>query len=423
MPTASNLGVLPDNLSVPDLSRPATSSRTCRLCGAPLRQDLIDFGYMPLVTHSISVHASMPEPARRLRIRVCDACTLVQTDEPAPSPMLSGAELRRTASRHEHARRLAAALIQKWRLGPDTRLVQVGSGDGAVLRHFRAAGIAAIGIDAVPDASPAVPTETAVFTAETAMEIAVRHGRADMVVVDGVLPKVPDMFDFAAGLANLLRPNGIVSITVPYVLPILQHLQFDAFRHDVQAYLSLRVLERLLCAVGLRVFDAERLPENGGVLRTHACAGNARHAARHGLKATRMAETMAEADPAGLYDGFSARVAAARAHIHDFIAVRRAAGRRIAAYGATTRGSMLLNVCGLDANDVVWVADPQPAPIGHILPGSSVPIAPLHKLQDDRPDDLLILPWPDAHEIAATLQSVRHRGVQFWTPLPRLARV
>ncbi|HQT76674.1 MAG TPA: class I SAM-dependent methyltransferase [Rhodopila sp.] len=433
MPFASKLAVLPDNPLVPTLSRPAPSGGNCRLCGARLHEDLIDLGCLPLAGHSVPADATLVEPARHLRIRVCGACTLVQTHDPMPSMPLPRSDLQRSAPRREHARRLAAALIQKWRLGPDSRVVQVGSGDGMLLRHFRTAGIAAVGIDArgvdareidaYPDATPDIPTETTVLTTETAMDIAVKLGRADVVIVDGVLPKVLDMFDFAAGLASIVRPNGIVSITVPYVLPILQQLQFDALRHDVHAYLSLRVLERLLCSVGLRVFDAERLPENGGLLWLHACVANARFPARHGLKAIRTAETLAETDPPGLYDGFSARVGAARDHIREFVTLRQAAGRYVAAYGATARSSMLLNVCGLTSRDVACVADIDPAPFGRRLPGSRVPIVPLQMLKGDPPDDLLILPWPDAHEIAGTLQAPRHRGMQLWTLLPRIARV
>ncbi len=77
-----------------------------------------------------------------------------------------------------------------------------------------------------------IPTEIASFNAGIAMEIAVRHGRADLVVANNVLPDVPDLFDFAAGLSRILRPNGMVSLQLPHLLSLVQNLQFDAFRHD-----------------------------------------------------------------------------------------------------------------------------------------------------------------------------------------------
>jgi hypothetical protein len=241
--------------------------------------------------------------------------------------------------------------------------------------------------------------------------------------VDGVLPLVPDLFDFAAGLASIVRPNGIVSITVPHVLQLLQYLQFDAFRHDVRTYLSLRVLERLLCSVGLRVFDAERISEEGGKLRVHACPAAARFSARPSLKTVRTAEAMAELENPGLYANFAARVQATREQIRDFVSLRQAAGRSVMAYGVNPRASMLLNACGLDHRHIVAATDTGTVAVRHCLPGSRIPIVPLQTVHDVAPDDLLILPWVHAHEISGALQPLRHYGTQVWSLLPRIMRV
>lgn len=409
-------------------SQRSLSDLTCRLCGAKLHQDLIDFGPLPVLRKARSAGGEVDAPSERLRIRVCDVCTLVQC--PGPQTMSDETEDASIDTQPaanplytERLAHLAAALIQKWRLSPGMRVIQVGSGDGMLLHLLVNAGAVVLGIDA--DASPDcdIPTERMAFGAESAMDLAVRKGRADVVVVEGMLPCVPDLFDFAAGLASIVRPNGIVTITVPYIVPILQQLQFDAFRHDVGAYFSLKVLERLLCSVGLRVFDAERLQEEGGLLRIHACPAQARFSARPGLKIVRTAETLAASDTPGLYTGFSARVSTVRDQIRDFVALRRAAGRRVAAYGVTPRGCMLLNVCGLTAEEVACVAGEEPMAFGPVLPGSHVPVVPVQAIRDNPPDDLLVLPWFYGYDVAAQLQHLRHRGMQCWALLPRIARV
>jgi hypothetical protein len=203
----------------------------------------------------------------------------------------------------------------------------------------------------------------------------------------------------------------------------VQRLQFDAFRHDTYAYLSLQVVERILRSVALRVFDAERLTDHGGSLRISACHAVSTHGARPGLKAVRQAEAQAQLHNQDFYAGFHERVATAREEIGRFIRLRAEAGRRVAAYGAAARGATLLNLCGVTRNEITRVADPDPDKLGRLLPGSRIPVVSCETLLDDPPDDLFILPWTHASEISSRLQPLRQSGTQFWAAIPRLARV
>jgi SAM-dependent methyltransferase len=395
-----------------------------------MSRTLIDLGHVPLANRTIAAEAGNDEPYR-LHVRICDNCTLVQVAEVAaaepvatPRPGLAS----RSAGRMNRAQHLAETLRKRLRLNSDTLVIEVGSNDGILLRHFQAAGIPVLGIEPMLSAAAAateigIPTEIGLFNTETAMEIAVRHGSADLVIANNVLPHAPDLFDFAAGLASILRPNGVLTAQVPHLLSLVRKLQFDAFRHDSYNYLSLQVLEHVLRSVGLRVFDAERPPDHGGSLRIYACHLVGPHAARPGLKAVRMAESNAEQEQQDFYTGFSDRVAAAKQEILEFLRTRRTAGRRVAAYGAVTRGSTLLNYCGITANEIACVADPDPARHGRLLPGSRIPIVPLDSLMADPPADVIILPWPNVAEIAPSLTPLRQRGTQLWTPIPQLGRI
>jgi hypothetical protein len=396
----------------------------CRLCGARLYRTLIDLGPIPLANCTIAADAP-DDPSYRLHIRMCDNCTLVQiADSAAPVPatpstpdrvVWSAAALSRTRHRAEIARK-------RLRLGAGSLVIEIGPHDGTLLRPFQAACIPVLRIDPASMAN-GIPTELATFNTGTAMQVAVRFGCADLVIANDVLPHAPDLFDFAAGLASILRPNGMTILQVPHLLSLVQTMQFDAFRHDAYTYLSLRVLEHVLRSVGLRVFDAERLPDDGGILRVHACHVDGPHAARPGLKTVRHAEGFGELNRRDLYSGFGDRAAAVQAELRDFLRTRRAAGRRVAAYGAAIRGSTLLNCCGITIEDIGCVADSDPARHGRLLAGCRIPIVPLHVLVADAPDDVIILPWPDAAEIALELTPLRLLGTQLWTAMPRIARV
>jgi hypothetical protein len=390
----------------------------CRLCGAKLHRSLLDLGNLPLANRTIAAGAP-DEPTYPLHARICDNCKLVQIADVAPPETVASPRAYLSSSsavRVQQAGRFAAHMHKTLGLTGDS------------LRHFGAAGIPVLGIDPARNAAAVaerlgVPTDIGRFNTSIAMEVAVRRGRADLLVANNVVSQVPDLFDFAAGCACLLRPNGVMTLQVPHLLSVVQKVQFDVFRHDTYVYLSLQVLERVLRSVGLRVFDAEREPDHGGSLRIHACHVISPNPERPGLKSVRMAEAFAEQDKRNLYAGFSDRVAAACEDIRGFLQNKRASGRRVAAYGAAARGSTLLNACGITTDLISCVADPDPAKHGRCLPGSRVPIVPLETLFLDPPNDVLILPWTNAAEVAAPLQPLRQFGTQLWTPVPRMARL
>ena len=409
---------------------PAVPAPACRLCGARLHRSLIDLGCLPLANRTVA-GGSPDEPSYPLHARICDGCTLVQLSDVAPADIVATPTTylsSRSTSCVGQAKRYAETIRKRLRLDHDSLVIEIGSNDGYLLRHFQAANIPVLGIEPAANAAKVsvalgIPTEISRFSTETAMEIAVRRGRADFVVANNIMPHVPDLFDFAAGFASILRPNGVLSVQVPHLLSLLQRIQFDAFRHDVYTYLSLQVLERILRSVGLRVFEAERLPDHAGSLRVHACHAESPYADKPGLKLVRQAEASATVAQPDLYTGFSDRVSAARDDIVSFLQIRREAGRRVAAYGAAARGTTMLNVCQITPDLVACVADPDPAKHGHRLPGCLIPIVPLDALFASPPDDILILPWTNAAEVAAPLQPLRQMGAQLWTPVPRIARV
>ena len=412
--------------TAPRPAEPPQAEPACRLCGARLHHSLLDLGRVPLATHTIAPGSTDDQPYK-LHARICDNCSLVQLQDTAapdtitaPQPDLSADPI----IGQNEARGWFDGMRKRLRLDAGSLVIEVGCHDGTLLRHFQAADIRVLGIKSPTTAAETgFPTATSPFNAETAMQIAVRYGCADLVIANNLLPHARDLFDLAAGLACILRPNGILALQMPHLLSILQTNQFDAFRHDCYSYLSLRVLENVLRSVGLRVFDAERLPDHGGSLRVLACHVIGPHATRPGLKATRLAEGYTDVGRHELYTGFSHRVAAAQHDIRDFLHNRTSAGRRVVGYGAAAGGAMLLNCCGITTREIATIADPDPGKHGRLLPGSRIPIVPLEALIANPPDDVVILPWPNLTEIVQQLMPLRALGTQFWTPIPRLARV
>ena len=405
----------------------------CRLCGASLHRSFVDLGPTPLANALVTSEqaAAGLDRAYPLHARVCDSCLLVQVDD------VVGDDLAVTdcpyfssfsAAWIDYAQSYAGTMIERFSLQADSLVMEVASNDGYLLQHFQAAGIPVLGIEPATNVAAAarlvgIPTEEVSFNAETAMQIAAQHGRADLVVATDVLAHVPDLFGFAAGFSAVLRPNGVAVLEFPHLLRLIEDVQFDTIYHAHYSYLSLLVVEHVLRSVGLRVFDAERLPAQGGSLRVFACHVRGPFQNRPGVKAIRAQETAAGLDQPDHYEGFATRVAHVQRCFRQFLSDRRKSGRRLAAYGAAANGNTFLNSCGVTSRDIVCVADHNPAKQGRLLPGSHVPIVAPDALLRDPPDDLLILPWTLASDITSELQPLREAGTKFWTACPSMQRV
>jgi hypothetical protein len=390
----------------------------CRACGAPLGPVFCDLGRMPIANSYVpNAQAARREPAFPLRALVCTGCRLVQLDTVVDevgifedyayfSSMSDGWVA--------HARRFAAEMTARFRLSPGSLVIEAASNDGYLLRHFLAAGIPCLGIEPARNVAEValaagVATEVRFLGRAVAAEIVAARGRtADLVVANNVLAHVPDVNDFAAGLAVLAGDAGIVSIEAPHLIAMVDGVQFDTIYHEHYAYWSLHAMERLLARHGLMVFDVERLPTHGGSLRVFSSAGPRRASAR-------LADVRAEEAARGVaddefYRGFDARAQRVVAGFRAWRATARAEGRRIGAYGAAAKGNTLLNAASLRAGDILAVADRSPAKQGRLLPGSHVPVVTPEALLALALDDILILPWNIAREVAGQLRGAGFAG-------------
>jgi len=407
-------------MNAPALCRPISG---CRACGGAISAMFCDLGATPLA-NDYPPPGSAPLPRYPLAAVVCGTCRLVQLDHVVEAEAIftdyayfsSFSE-----SWLDHAARYAAAMQARLSLGAQSFIVEIASNDGYLLRNFVAAGIPCLGVEpaanvAASAVAAGVPTEVRFFGREAARDIVARRGHADLVIANNVLAHVPDVVDFAAGLAHLAGPRGVVTIEAPHLLSLVDGVQFDTIYHEHYAYWSLYAVERLLAAQGLRVFDVEKLTTHGGSLRYFASADATR------AEAPGLLEVRAEEDARGMagdafYQGFNARVAEALAAFKAWLAQCRAAGMRLGAYGAAAKGNTFLNAAGVTAADFIAVADRNPAKQDRLLPGSAIPIVSPEALLAMAPDAILVLPWNLAEEISGQLRAAGFKG-QLATALP-----
>jgi hypothetical protein len=238
-----------------------------------------------------------------------------------------------------------------------------------------------------------------------------------------VLAHVPQLNDFIAGMALLLRANGNITIEFPHLLELVRQVEFDTIYHEHFSYFSVYAIEQVFARHGLRLYDVERLPTHGGSLRIFAA-----HAARTDLKdSASLSEVRAQESATGLQDlgtyaRFSTRVEECRDSLLAFLAAAKREGKRIAAYGAAAKGNTLLNFCGVTPQDIAFVADRNPHKQNKLLPGTHIPVVSPEELMQAKPDYVLILPWNLRDEIQQQLSGIKAWGGRFVTPVP-IARI
>jgi SAM-dependent methyltransferase len=248
-----------------------------------------------------------------------------------------------------------------------------------------------------------------------------RGNSADLVVANNVIAHVPDLQDFTAGLATVLKPGGVLSIEFPHLLNILEQRQFDTIYHEHFSYLSLNSLEPVLNAKGLEVFDVVQIPTHGGSLRVLAQRSDGPlRPAGPGLAEVRAAEKAGGLDRMETYAGYTQAVEGVLDGVRGFLAKALEEGKTVVGYGAAAKGTILLNSAGATPEQVAYVVDLNPHKQERFLPGTRIPIHAPDKIAETKPDYLLILVWNLKDEIMGQTASIREWGGRFVLPIPQV---
>ncbi len=405
------------------------SAGECRFCGSHLTESFIDLGTMPLANSYIEpAAASQPERRFPLHAFVCGACFLVQLPaHESPQEIFSDYAYFSSYSDTwlEHARAYCAAMVERFDIGENARVVEVASNDGYLLQFFKERGIPVLGIEPAANVaevaeSKGIPTMVRFFGVPTAKRLAERGKQADLLIANNVLAHVPDINDFVAGLRQALRPSGVLTIEFPHLLNLLAQTQFDTIYHEHYSYLSLTTTERILEAHGLKVFDVEELPTHGGSLRLLACREDSGRAVTTNPRRIRAAERKAGLERLETYRRFDAQAQTVRRDLRDFLAGIKRSGKSVAGYGAPAKGNTLLNYCGIGPELLPYTVDVSPHKQGRLLPGSRIPVLDPGVIAERKPDYVLILPWNIREEIVDKMKAIGDWGGRFVVPIPEV---
>jgi SAM-dependent methyltransferase len=399
----------------------------CRLCGGQLRLAL-DLGTSPPSNAFVDPASARDEQFFPLRLHVCSVCWLVQVEQFQSAADIFADDYAYFSSYSTswlaHVERFADLAVKRFGLTAESRIVEVASNDGYLLGCFARRGLQVVGIEPARDVALAaiakgVPTRIAFLGAETGRSLAASGCAADLLIANNVLAHVPDLNDFAAGLRELLRPGGWLTLEFPHVLQLLARGEIDTIYHEHFSYFSLATASLVFERHSMRVVDVEELPTHGGSLRLYV---------RHAAEATPqpdVARVRAMEDAAGLqtwppYAELAKRSEAVKSGLREFLIGVKARGESVAGYGAPAKATTLLNYCGVHADLLPYTVDRNPHKQGRLIPGVRIPIDSPERIMNTRPKYVLILPWNIKDEVMEQLAGIANWQGRFVVPVPRL---
>lgn len=402
----------------------------CRHCGTPLEHTFLDLGFAPPSNAYLTTDdLARPEIYYPLKIKVCDCCWLVQTEDYTQTETLFSPDYAYFSSTSTsclaHAAHYVERMTQELGLDKDSMVIEVASNDGYLLKNFVAASIPCLGIEPTDNTADAaenigIPVLREFFGEELGKQLAAEGRHADLIIGNNVYAHVPEINDFTRGLKAALNPGGTITLEFPHLKRLIKYTQFDTVYHEHFSYLSLFAVNGIFEAAGLRVWNVEELGTHGGSLRVFGCHGSDPRQASAAVNEVLQEERSHGLQTLTTYHDFQPRADKVKDDLLVFLIEQKRAGKKVAAYGAAAKGNTLLNYAGVKPDLLPFICDAAVAKQGKFMPGSHIPILPPYALMQDTPDYVLILPWNIAAEVRQQNAELTANGARFVIAVPKL---
>jgi len=398
----------------------------CKSCGSSDISMVLSLGRMPLANAFLTPDQLVQkEETYPLDVVLCNNCSLLQITKTVPPEKLFREYLYFTSystTMLRHAKELVKKLMNLKTFNSKSLVMELGSNDGYLLQYFKEFNVPVLGIEPAKNVAKVsrekgIETICEFFGKRLSRGLRAKGIQADVVIGLNVLAHVADLNGFVSGIANVLKSDGIAVIEVPYVKDLINKCEFDTIYHEHLRYFSLTALDDLFKRHGLVIYDVERVSIHGGSLRLFISFRN------KSVKASVKNLLREEAKWVKSHDyylSFARKVEAIRESLVRLLRNIKRKGKRIAAYGAAAKGTVLLNYCNINKELIDFVVDKSTYKQGRYVPGVRLPIHHPSKLIEEMPRYTLLLVWNIKDEILSEQDEYRRRGGKFIIPIPKV---
>jgi SAM-dependent methyltransferase len=370
------------------------------------------------------------QPRFPLDVYLCGECGHVQILEVVDPVVLFQHYLYTTSGSLglvEHFRSYVADALQRLGVRPSSLAVDIGSNEGVLLRHFKAAGLRVLGVDAAQNIAAAanaagIETIPEFFTADLAGRIVRERGPVALVTANNVFAHADNLGDMADGIRDLLAPDGVFIFEVIYLVDLIQKFTFDTIYHEHLSYHSVGPFRAFFQRHGMELFDIQRIPTKGGSIRGFAQRAGGPRAVTPQVEELIKLEARLGLNEAAAYREFDATLEAIKGQLVALLRSLRQQGKAIAGYGASATVTTLIHHFEL-GELIDFIVDDNPSRQNLYSPGFHIPVLPPDTLASRKPDFVVILAWQYADPIIRKNEAYLRAGGKFIRPLPHVGIV
>ena len=413
---------------------PYTKRTTCRFCGGGHLTEVLDLGLVPLAGGFLKEAGFREEKFFPLTLDFCSDCYLVQVSNVVSADTLFRENYFFFSSAIgtliEHFTEYAKEVHNDYLKGlQNPSILEIGCNDGVLLKPFSDLGVTTIGVDPATNVVKTINIPNAsiyndYFTEKLAVEIRAKHGPVDAITANFSFAHIDDMIDVVKGIKHLLKEEGVFVFEIYYLGTMLDEMNYDMIYHEHMSYYSLLTLQKFFGSFDMEVFDVKYIP---GV-RSGSVRFFARNKGRRHEKVTKAVEEMlayelkSGFDKADIYKAYSARVIQTRNQIINLLEKLQAEGKKVIGYGASGRGTIIMNYCGIDHKYVDYVVDDAPAKQGYFTPGTHAEIRSWDFVEKNGyPDYIVLFAWSFTEEVLKKRKNFIDAGGKFILPLPAVS--
>ncbi len=400
----------------------------CRFCGEKLNKPVINLGKVPLAGGFLkSKKYFTKEKLFPLTIAFCENCYLLQVKE-----VISADKLFKDYFYHSSAIKTLVAHFEKTvkelaELAGNSKnklIVEIGCNDGTFIKEGLKQGFKAVGVDPAdnivkPLIKEGLPIINEYFTSKTAKNIVKKYGKADIIFSSNTLAHIEDMHEVYKGIENLLKDDGILVFENHYLGNLIKEMQYDMIYHEHQYYYSLSALVNFLKQHDLEVFKVMFIPVHAGSVRVYVQKKGGKRRIENIVRETLRKERNDGLTNKETFINFNNKISETKKDLLKLLHAIKKDGKKIAGYGASGRGTILMNYCGLGSNLLDYVIDDAPAKQGAYTPGNHLKIVSSDILfSKGRPDYIVLFAWSFWEEIKKRNEKYLQGGGKFILPLP-----